>query len=554
MPSSETPAPHEGCNCRDNKQGDVEDGHATDYESTNAYNELLTRCNVENSEGDTCSWQCRDCHVIMHQQHQGRAAYSPAGGGGGGGGGRTARLSSDDYNCTTETYLPSSDVDHDHTDHRGGGGGGGSSYPRSCHRQRQHQQRSTSHQKSRGGGAGGGSRSRKERDESCKKAGCECRKEKSQRDGEKRSRKDLIMPAVSFSKAGTERVDIHSPRSGSDAGHCCRGGGEGGGCLGGALRCCNSANSSPVENERRRHRSPRASEAHKTPPPASEAPTPTRITVTQHGDARLASVPRCHGDVASHACDVKHDDVMAKPEDGDSGHGVGGDGGSAGREGSSTDDGVTGMGAGSVETGDGGGDRGGVEGGAEAFRGDSLGGQGHAPGAASGCRKTASSLTGVVCRRGLDKSEHLRFFTDSLAAHPHACRSNSLVELTQTSQAKLTAHLHPSCAAKRLSLTPRQEGYLLLSTAADDNSPYLDDDEDPEFPPYEELQRYLHANKQCKGRAHALDRGVAPRDEVCGLLEENASPCHTQDGTRVRDGGKSNCSTYDKESGFSSEY
>ena len=150
----------------------------------------------------------------------------------------------------------------------------------------------------------------------------------------------------------------------------------------------------------------------------------------------------------------------------------------------------------------------------------------------------------------------MRFFTDSLAAHPHACRSNSLVELTQTSQAKLTAHLHPNSAAKRLSLTPRQEGYLLLSAAADDNSPYLDDDEDPEFPPYEELQRYLHASKQCKGRAHALDRSAAPRDEVCGLLEagNSCSPYHTQDGTRVQDGAKGSCSTYDKESGFSSEY
>ncbi|XP_070198837.1 uncharacterized protein [Littorina saxatilis] len=557
VPQSDTPSSHEGCNCHlaANNKGDAEEG-GRDYNTTNAYNEMLTRCNLQNTradEGGTCSWQCRDCHVIMHQQHN---AYTTSGGGGGGGGGRTTRLSSDDYNCTTETYLPNSDVDQDPPP-------GNAS---NAHRQRQHQHRGGNGNKKSSNS--GGSRGHKEREEACGKAGCGCSKEKKKQrggaGGEKRSRKELVVPVITFTKGGTDKVDIHSPRGGGTEGvtRCCRGGDRGGGD-GGAEDALEGRlnehhhhrhNHHHHHHHQRHHHDPSCTSSPTPPLPGpnnndthtSPAPTTTKITVTQHSG------------------DVTQDDVMVKPDDADSGHDIGIDGGSAYR-GSSIDDGVAEMGGGNGEFEHGeGDDREEAEGeDRNAHRGESLNVQGHGAGSSSRNAKsanqapnpaaTSNTATIAPCRRVLDKSEHMRFFTDSLTALPHACRSNSLVELTQTSQAKLTAPLHaPRGAPKRLSLTPRQEGFLFLNNvAADDNSPYLDDEEDPEFPPYEELQRYLHASKKHKGRAHALDRSAAQQDEVSGLLEgsNSASPSHAPDGVKSL---KAVC--FDKKSGFSSEY
>ncbi|XP_076450179.1 uncharacterized protein LOC143286487 [Babylonia areolata] len=610
MPCSDTPPTTQReahCHCHhhhhqhlthNNNKDELLDHGARDYDdddTTNAYNDMLSRCHVQcrsspsssptptptRTDKDSCSWgQCRDCRVIMHHVHDG---YNPAGGGGGGE--RSRRLGSYDYNCTGETYLPNSDVEHDMPDY------GGSGCVHGC---RHHHQHSHSNNQHRGSSNGRSPRNRRETDAGgCKKSGCECRKEKSYRTGgggggrgEKRCRQELVLPVVSYSKGDGDHVSIHSNHNGLDLPpHCCHGGGggggEGGGCWGGTLRCCSSS-SSPMENGdggggkgygevqdvqvhgggKTSSPSPSSSSSSSSPSTAARRQArppsipPTRIMVTQHGEDRPASLQRyiCNG--TSRAYLVTRDtSPLTKADDADSGHGLAVDASSAGRGDSSIDDGVAEMGGGSGEMDEDQEDEeSSVEEGADLHRGDSLRVQGHLQrGPVSpGHRVTTSPAGVVVCPRALDKSEHMRFFTDSLAAHPHACRSNSLVELTQATQAKLTARLDSNPAPKRLSLTPRQEGYLLLNT--EDGSPYSDQEEDPEFPPYEELQHYLHASKQhAKGRALASDRGSARRDEVCGLLGDAAhSPSHTTNAGKHA--GKMTYSGYDKESGIRSEY
>jgi hypothetical protein len=154
------------------------------------------------------------------------------------------------------------------------------------------------------------------------------------------------------------------------------------------------------------------------------------------------------------------------------------------------------------------------------------------------CRPPGQDSSVAATQRRFEKSEYLRFFADSLAAHPHAaCRSNSLVELSIASQAKIRESLHGAdCAAdappKRRSLTPKQEGCLLHTACDDDDSRYLQDDHEAEFPTYQQLHQYLHTSSFYgnKGRAHDIDRSAASRSETRGLLAtDNPVPDNDQD-------------------------
>ena len=159
----------------------------------------------------------------------------------------------------------------------------------------------------------------------------------------------------------------------------------------------------------------------------------------------------------------------------------------------------------------------------------------------------------------VDKNIHLRFFTQSLAEHDFiqstVCRSNSLVELTKPQLIEL---YHPS--SKRFSLTPGQEGYMLLSRNSRDSA-YVEDDEEFEFIS-QMLNGYMKPNrlKPMRGPSHS---DFVDEEESVQLLQAN-SPAHKVNKVplhkaMVADDSRGSCQNLssnrscDKESGFNSE-
>ncbi|KAK6192088.1 hypothetical protein SNE40_003629 [Patella caerulea] len=105
---------------------------------------------------------------------------------------------------------------------------------------------------------------------------------------------------------------------------------------------------------------------------------------------------------------------------------------------------------------------------------------------------------GKLGKEKIDKKAQMNFFTQSLAEHEFVhsavCRSNSLVELAQHQLADLYTC---SSSSKRFSLTPRQEGYMLLHRDNRDSA-YIDDVEgDPDDDDLSNISD-LHSSDACK--------------------------------------------------------
>ncbi|XP_041366916.1 uncharacterized protein LOC121381645 [Gigantopelta aegis] len=159
----------------------------------------------------------------------------------------------------------------------------------------------------------------------------------------------------------------------------------------------------------------------------------------------------------------------------------------------------------------------------------------------------------------VDKNIHLRFFTQSLAEHDFiqstVCRSNSLVELTKPQLIEL---YHPS--SKRFSLTPGQEGYMLLSGNSRDSA-YVEDDEEYEFIS-QMLNGYIKPTRSKPLRGPTRSDFV-DEEEAVQLLGTN-SPAHKVNKVPLHkvmnaDDSRGSCQNLssnrscDKESGFNSE-
>ncbi|XP_071099590.1 leucine-rich repeat-containing G-protein coupled receptor 5-like [Haliotis cracherodii] len=162
----------------------------------------------------------------------------------------------------------------------------------------------------------------------------------------------------------------------------------------------------------------------------------------------------------------------------------------------------------------------------------------------------------------IDKNVHLRFFTQSLAEHDFiqssVGRSNSLVELTQP---QLTDLYRPPC--KRLSLTPGQEGYMLLNNTNRDSA-FVDDDDEFDFS-HRILEGYADGSFFDR-KSRKYDYGLVKRrqtaddaaeeEETTKLLFDSSDKVIGSDESEALKSSVQNMSSLkscDKESGFVSE-